>query len=551
MPVIDTLTGDLMAAPHQSVVCADLTFSWPDGTAVLDHLDVTFGAGRSGLIGRNGDGKSTLLRLIAGELSPSGGSITTAAEVAYLPQHLPLRTARTVADLLGITPVRDALAAITAGDADPRHFTAVGDDWDVEARAEEALARLRVLPGAAGALDRPVGTLSGGEAMLCGVAGLLLRRAGISLLDEPTNNLDAQARAALYDAVASWPGVLIVVSHDRELLERTDRIVELRGGSTRTFGGPFSTYVETLTAEQETAARLVRTAEGQVAREKRQYIETQVKLARRLRAANKAEREKRVPKIVANGLKRQAQVSAGKYRLQQAGKLQEARSALVDAEQALRDDDRIRVDLPATAVPSGRTVLRVGELIVRGPERIALVGANGSGKTTLLEAVVGRRRHPDETVAAAIAAPDVPVAYLPQRLDLLDDAPQRPRQRPGGRAERDAARDPGAAGPVPGAGRPGRAAGGHAVRRRAVPGQPGLPAAGRAAAPVAVAGRADEQPRPRQRRAADRRARRLPRRARRREPRPALPGRPRRPPPVGGAGNVVAGRAGRFGMIAG
>ena len=406
-----------MTARLSSVVCADLSFTWPDGGAVLDHLDVTFGTGRTGLIGRNGDGKSTMLRLIAGELTPTGGTVSTAGDVAYLPQHLPLDTARTVADLLGISTARAALAAITTGDADPGHFAVLGDDWDIEARAVETLARLAVLPGDADVLDRPVGTLSGGEVMLCAVAGVLLRRAEVCLLDEPTNNLDARGRELLYRVVDSWPGTLIVVSHDRELLDRVDQIVELRDGAAHCFGGAFSAYVEAIAAEQKSAARIVRAAEGELAREKRQNVEAQVKLARRLRTGAKAQREKRVPNIVAQHRKRQAQVSAGRYRNLHADKLNAARVALVEAEDAVRDDDRIRVDLPATGVPGGRTVVRVGNLIVRGPERVALVGANGSGKTTLLEAIAGRRPHP----ATAIAPQPVPVAYLPQRLDSLDE----------------------------------------------------------------------------------------------------------------------------------
>jgi ATPase subunit of ABC transporter with duplicated ATPase domains len=406
-----------MTAPS-SIVCRGLGFAWPDGRPVLDSLDVAFGTGRTGLVGRNGGGKSTLLRLIAGELAPSRGTVSASGDVAYLPQHLPLDTGRTVADLLGVAARRAALAAITSGNADAAHFTALEDDWEVESRAVETLDRLGVLPGVEGVLDRPVATLSGGEAVLTGVAGLLLRRASVSLLDEPTNNLDSRARELLYRAVDSWPGVLVVVSHDRELLERVDAIVELRDGAARTFGGPFSTYAAIVAAEQATAARLVRAAEGEVAREKRQLIETQVKLARRLRTAKTAERQKRVPKVVAHDLKRRAQESAGKYRGVQAGRLEEAREALSEAEQAVRDDDRIRVDLPATAVPAGRTVIEVGPLIVRGPERIAVLGANGSGKTTLLDTIVGRRAHPHP----GVGAPAVPVAYLPQRLDVLDDA---------------------------------------------------------------------------------------------------------------------------------
>src|SRR4051794_21543603 len=198
-----------MTAPH-SVVCSGLGFGWPDGTPVLEGLELAFGSGRTGLVGRNGGGKSTLLRLIAGELAPTAGTVSTVGAVAYLPQRLPLDTARTVADLLGIAARRAALAAITAGDTDPGNFAIVGDDWDVEARAVETLDRVGVLPGVADVLNRWVGTLSGGEAVLTGVAGVLLARAGVSLLDEPTNNLDERARHLLYAAVESWPGVLIV-----------------------------------------------------------------------------------------------------------------------------------------------------------------------------------------------------------------------------------------------------------------------------------------------------------------------------------------------------
>ena len=408
--------GDPVTNPH-SIVCADLSFQWPDGTPVLDRLDITFGTGRTGLVGRNGGGKSTLLRLIAGDLQPSGGTIRRAGEVGWLPQHLPLAKRRTVADLLGISERRAALHAITAGDADATDFTTLDDDWDVESRAAETLARLGVMRGAADALDRPIGALSGGETVLTAVAGLIVRRTTISLLDEPTNNLDARARDLLYAAIAEWPGVLIVVSHDRDLLERVDEIVELRDGQVRTFGGPYSNYEQTIAAEQDTAARLVRAAEGGLAREKRQLIEAQTKQARREQYGKQAARELRVDKSTAQFLKRRAQQTARKSRTVHADRLATAQDALTEAEQALRDDDRIRVDLPRTAVPSGRTVVQVGALIVRGPERIALIGDNGSGKTTLLEAIVGRRTYP----VAGVDDPAVPTAYLPQLLDVLDD----------------------------------------------------------------------------------------------------------------------------------
>ncbi|MDT4983849.1 MAG: hypothetical protein QOF95_1339 [Pseudonocardiales bacterium] len=396
----------------RSVVCDDLSFHWPDGTSVLEHLDAAFDSGRTGLVGLNGSGKSTLLRLIAGELSPTGGGVTAAGAVAYLPQELPLTLDCTVADLLGITARRRALQAITAGDASLASFAALDDGWDVDERARAELARFG-LPSDSGALDRTVGTLSGGEAVLAGVAGRLLRRAEITLLDEPTNNLDRDGRARLYAAVEAWPGVLIVVSHDRGLLERVEQVADLRDAAVRSYGGTFSAYQEQLAAEQKTAQRRVRAAEGVLAQERRQLAETQTKLARRQRYARTAQEQKRVPKIIANAREREAQVSAGKYRIVQEQRVSAARGALAVAVEAVRDDGRIRIDLPGTAVPAGRTMMSVDGLVVRGPERIALLGRNGSGKTTLLRSLVTG----PELFGCAI-----PIGYLPQRLDVLDPA---------------------------------------------------------------------------------------------------------------------------------
>ncbi|GAA4101658.1 ABC-F family ATP-binding cassette domain-containing protein [Actinomadura miaoliensis] len=415
-----------------SIVCSDLSFAWPDGTVVLDGLDAAFGAGRTGLIGVNGSGKSTLLRLIAGELRPASGTVSVDGQVGHLPQNLPLGTARTVSDLLGITATRRALHAIERGEATEDDFAAVGDDWDVEERARAQLDRLGLEHLD---LDRTVAALSGGESVMVGLAALLLARPDVLLLDEPTNNLDLDARRRLYDAVAAWPGVLVVVSHDRELLELVDEIADLRDGAVRTFGGNLPAYEELLAVEREAAERAVRSAEAHLRRQKRELEEAHVKLARRVRYGNKMYDSKREPKIVMNARKREAQVSAGKHRIMHEQRLADARDRLAEAEEAVREDEEIRVELPATEVPAGRTVLTVTglrapepgsleELIVRGPERIALVGPNGSGKTTLLRAVAGETV-PEAgafTAGTTVRTGVEGVRYLPQRLDVLDDA---------------------------------------------------------------------------------------------------------------------------------
>ncbi|MEU5820285.1 ABC-F family ATP-binding cassette domain-containing protein [Streptomyces sp. NPDC047803] len=414
-----------MSTPAAHLTCSSLSFAWPDGTRALDALDVTVGPGRTGLIGLNGAGKSTLLRLLAGELRPTEGRISVSGEVGYLPQNLVLDTELRVDSALGIDTVREALHAIEAGDVGEERFAAVGDDWDVEERARAALDGLGL--GHIG-LDRTIGEMSGGECVMLRLAALLLARPDVLLLDEPTNNLDLYARQRLYAAVDAWHGVLVVVSHDRELLERVDQIADLRDSTVTWYGGNLSAYEAALAVEQEAAERMVRVAEADVQRQKRELAESQVRSARRRRYGQKLFDEGSVPKIVASARKRSAQESAGKQRLMHASRLADAKKRLDEAVEAVRDDDEIRVELPRTKVHPGRGVLvlrdlelaygaRVrGQYEVRGPERIALVGRNGAGKTTLLRTLAG-----ELAPVSGEAVTEVPLRFLPQRLDVLDD----------------------------------------------------------------------------------------------------------------------------------
>ncbi|AXK37172.1 ABC transporter ATP-binding protein [Streptomyces armeniacus] len=406
-----------------SITCTRLSFGWPDGSSVLTDLDLAVGPGRTGLIGLNGTGKSTLLKLIAGELTPLDGSVRVAGEIGYLPQNLTLDTTLRVDEALGIAAARAALHAIEAGDAAEEHFTAVGDDWDVEERARATLDQL----GLTGiGLDRTIGEVSGGESVLLRLAALLLSRPDVLLLDEPTNNLDREARHRLYDAVTAWSGVLVVVSHDRELLRLVDQIADLRPDGVHWYGGNLDAYEEAVAAEQEAAARMVRVAEADMKRQKRELTESQSKLAKRVRYGNKMHANKREPKIIMNQRKRDAQVSAGKHRIMHEQRLEDAKERLDEAVEAVRDDAEIRVDLPFTAVPPGRQVLTMrgvglrygarAQLDLHGPERIALLGRNGAGKSTLLRTIAGQIPPEEGEVQT-----HVPVRSLPQRLDVLDD----------------------------------------------------------------------------------------------------------------------------------
>ncbi|MGW0296487.1 ribosomal protection-like ABC-F family protein [Streptomyces anthocyanicus] len=413
-----------------SIVCSNLSFVWPDDTPVFHDLSFNVNSGRTGLVAPNGSGKSTLLKLIAGELKPATGSVSVSGTLGYLPQSLPLARDLTVAEVLGIAAVIRALDAVESGDVDEKHFTTIGDDWDIEERTRAQLDRLGLTDLT---LDRSLNTLSGGQVVSLGLAAQLLRRPDVLLLDEPTNNLDLEARHKLYDVLADFGGCLLLVSHDRALLDRMDRIAELGSGELRLYGGNFTEYEEAVQAEQEVAEKNVRNAEQELKREKRELQQARERAERRASNAAKNLKNAGLPRIFAGNMKRGAQESAGRAGQMHASRVSEAKSRLDEAGRALRDEQRISLDLPDTNVPAGRNLflgeemqVRHGdravfagqgvELSIRGPERIALTGPNGAGKTTLLRLVTGDL----DLESGQIKRAEGRIAYLSQRLDLLD-----------------------------------------------------------------------------------------------------------------------------------
>ena len=222
---------------------------------VLDAVDVRVDAGsRIGLVGPNGSGKSTLLRILAGGEAPDGGIVRRSGSVGYLPQFadeedLRLTVRETVLDRVGLASASSALdrwaAALAAGDLEAvEPHAAALERWlalggaDVDARLDAAVADL-VLD--IGFLDRPLGTLSGGQAARAGLAALRVARFDVALLDEPTNHLDADGLRRLASLLAARPGGVVLVSHDRALLAETvNEIIELdrdTGHATRYRGG--------------------------------------------------------------------------------------------------------------------------------------------------------------------------------------------------------------------------------------------------------------------------------------------------------------------------
>ncbi|MDN4475195.1 ATP-binding cassette domain-containing protein [Demequina sp. SYSU T00192] len=411
----------------QHLSFSHLTFAWADGRTLFDDLTFAVPDGLTALVGRNGIGKSTLLRLALGELDPGAGRVARTASVAYVPQGVTLATGATVAEVLGVAARVEALRAIEAGSTDPADHDVLADDWAVEERSVATLAALRLPVD----LDRTVGGLSGGEAVLLAVAAALLERPDLLILDEPTNDLDGEARAALADRLDARGGATLVVSHDRALLGRVDRIAELRERDDRRveirwFGGAIDELDRAREAERAAAAQAVTAATADAARQSRALAAHADGAGRKRRAGEKARSTRRYVGAAADLKQAQAERTDARVGRIHQQRLAEARDRLASARAAIPRDRAIRVDLPGTEVPPRRLVLEVDRLvtrtgatldaIVRGPERIHVRGRNGAGKTTLMASLLG-----EVPPIAGVAGVAVPVGVLPQRLTGLDE----------------------------------------------------------------------------------------------------------------------------------
>ncbi|QLL05246.1 ABC-F family ATP-binding cassette domain-containing protein [Mycobacterium vicinigordonae] len=413
------------------VVCSNLSFSWPDGTRVLEHMSFTFDTGRTGLVAPNGAGKTTLLELIAGRLLPDQGVVSVHGVLGYLPQRLPFAAEPSsnlsVAEVLGVAPVLAALDALDAGDVRDEVFTAIGDDWNVGERVGVELERVGL---GHLALDRPLRTISGGEIVALGLAAQLLRRPDVLVLDEPTNNLDVDQRQRLYRVLDGYTGCLVLASHDRSLLDRMDRIAELRVDEIRLYGGDFTFYERVVERDREVARQGLRNAELDLERQKRARQSARERAARRNRNAVRNRRDLGLPKALLDKRQSSAQESAGRAYQTHTARIEAASARVDEVERELRAEPVLVVDLPDTQVPAGRTVFAGSgiqilldgtplfaepgvDLVIRGPERIALTGPNGAGKSTLLRAISG------QVAVQGSRAVFGPVGYLPQRQDVL------------------------------------------------------------------------------------------------------------------------------------
>jgi ATPase subunit of ABC transporter with duplicated ATPase domains len=410
-----------------TITIQNLGWSTPDGRDLFTHLDLSFGAERTGLVGRNGTGKTTLLRLVTGELTPQAGAVTTDGRLALLRQSVRPAADDTVATLFGVEAALDLLGHAERGEASVDELAIA--DWTLEARMAAALAELGldVSPGT------PLQTLSGGEATRAALAALTFAAPDFLLLDEPTNNLDRDGREAVIGLLARWKAGAIVISHDRELLDTMDAIVELTSLGASRYGGNWSHFRARKAIELASARHDFADAERRVEEVRRNAQAAAERQAHRDSAGKKLAARGGMPKIILGGMKENAENTgaAGRRMAERQGR--EAADAAGLARQRIEVLQPMTVDIPSTGLATGKTVCRLEavtaghdpqlpvirdlSLTLVGPERVAIVGPNGSGKTTLLSVLTGAL-----APFAGTAEVMTDFALLDQRVSLLDPA---------------------------------------------------------------------------------------------------------------------------------
>jgi ATPase subunit of ABC transporter with duplicated ATPase domains len=414
-----------------SIVANALSYIHPNGELLFQHLHLAVpDGGKAAVVGPNGTGKSTLLQLLAGRLAPTAGELTRSETPYYVPQHLGQYDALTVAEALGVADKLRALHAILAGDAAPEHFTRLDDDWTVEERVQTALAcwQLGYLP-----LNQPLKSLSGGEKTKVFLAGILVHEPGVVLLDEPSNHLDAASRTLLYEFIRRSRATLLVVSHDRALLNLLDLTLELTAAGIEAYGGNYDFY------QQQRESQLA-ALQAQVGEQEKSLLQARQKARdvaeqrHKQEARGKAHGEKKgLPRIVAGNLRRQAQESSAQLRETHQDKIHDLSQHLQQLRTRLQEQQPLRIDLQPPSLYRGKVLAEARAVNfgydgapplwprpltfqLRSGDRLRILGRNGAGKTTLLRLLTGQL----PPTAGELFVAEFQYFYLDQDYSLID-----------------------------------------------------------------------------------------------------------------------------------
>ncbi|MDL2312527.1 ATP-binding cassette domain-containing protein [Bacteroidales bacterium OttesenSCG-928-B11] len=413
-----------------SIIIKNVSYIHPDREFLFENISFTVNSGeKSALIGKNGCGKSTLLRCIAGDFTPAGGEIILQNDAYYIPQHLKQYDHLTIAQALRIDLKLNALSAILQGDTDEKHFTDLADDWTIEERATTAMAawELEHL-----SLEQSMEMLSGGEKTKVFLAGIAIHQPEIILMDEPSNHLDARSREKLYALIESSKAAILLVSHDRKLLNKFEFILEMESDKITSYGGNYDFYKEQKGLAIHALQQQVEEQEKSLRKAKKQAAQVAERKQKQDARGKKSGLKQGLPKIVINQLQSNAGASTAKLKNIHAEKNAKIKGELDHLRQQLQQHRSLITDLQSGELHTGKVIISAQAVnhrytdhwlwenpldieIVSG-ERIAIHGDNGSGKSTLLKLLLGEL----QPTTGIIRRADFTYIYIDQEYSFLD-----------------------------------------------------------------------------------------------------------------------------------
>jgi ATPase subunit of ABC transporter with duplicated ATPase domains len=368
---------------------------------LFEHLNFSVAKqNKVAIVGNNGTGKSTLLRLIAGELQAVEGEIVVASQPYYIPQHTGLLN-KSVAEVLNVKHKLAALNAIAGGSISQSDYDALVDDWTIETKCREAFAHWQLSHIS---LDMSMDDLSGGEKTKVFLAGLIINSPDILLLDEPTNHLDETGRRLLYHEIRRSPATVIVVSHDITLLDQLPVTCELSEQGIRSYGGNYSFYQEQKDIEanaldsdihsEEKAVRLARIK----AREVRERQEK--------RLVRGAKKKAEVPRALRKQLTNSSENTAAGLNAKHESIIGNHQAKLSDLRKQQGAMKNLKIDFDNASIHPGKLLIEARQInFAYQPEmplwsvpidfklyshdRIHLSGDNGAGKTAFVKLLTG------------------------------------------------------------------------------------------------------------------------------------------------------------------
>ncbi|MCX8304583.1 ABC-F family ATP-binding cassette domain-containing protein [Enterobacter pseudoroggenkampii] len=411
-------------AQSPSFILHQVTCQFPTGDTLFGPLNLSLEPSLCALVGRNGSGKTRLLRLLAGLDEPATGHIERFGSHAWVAQQHVIFSQTTLAELLGYDAIFAARKRIDSGDYQPDDLALLDGYWDIAERLSEAFINAKLPPFDP---DKPAGELSGGERIRALLCGAFTADADFMLLDEPTNHLDRQGRAWFYDQLSRYQGGVLVASHDRELLAQVPRILELSASGLRSYGGNYADYQAQRDAEQQAARAALEHAATERkrtrARMQKEHDDSQRRSAKTLRTVDTLN----IASFERVKYKGAAKERIGTWKKQHSEQNEALNAAVNKARERVEDDNPVMFTLPGSQVPEGKQVLVLEDLVLPhvpvppltwrmdGPMRVALKGPNGCGKSTLLKTILGEMTPRSGTCKVSVSC-----AYLDQHLSRLD-----------------------------------------------------------------------------------------------------------------------------------